>query len=84
MRGEHIAWISGQFLGKDVNFPDNNTTWRLTEVLAEKSTFFDEDPAEASAVFSCVQKKSSKTGDKAIVRVRMQYKAAYLYYQGND
>ena len=70
----HITWIGDQFRGKVVAFP-NNTTWWLIEVLAEKSFFFDEDPAEASAIFSCVQKKGSKTGDQAIVRVRMQYEA---------
>lgn len=82
-RRDHIEWISGRFLGRDVGFP-NNTTWRLTEVLAEKSTSFDEGPQEASAVFSCVQTGGSKINGEAIVRIRMQYEAAYLYHQGND
>ena len=72
MRGGHIEWIGDQLFGKDVNFP-NNTTWRLKEVLAEKSDCYDEGPAEASAVFSCVQMKGSNIGEQAIVRARMQY-----------
>lgn len=79
MRRDDVEWISGQFLCTDVTFP-NNTTWQLTDVMTEKSTFFDEGPAEASAVFPCVETGGSKPVDKAIMRIRMQHDVARLYY----
>lgn len=71
MGGEDIEWISAHFLGKDIGFP-NHTTWRLTEVLAEKDTFIDDEPAEASAVFICKQQGGTQAGREAVMRVRMQ------------
>jgi hypothetical protein len=69
---EAFKWISAQFRGKNIYFP-NNTTWCLTEVLSEKAVYFDADPAEASAVFACKQQDNQKLDCEAVVRVRMQY-----------
>lgn len=68
---EDLKWISAHFGGKDIQFP-NDTTWRLTEVLSEKAVYFDDDPAEASAVFTCIQQKGQRQSCNAVVRVRMQ------------
>jgi hypothetical protein len=51
----------------------------LTEVLSEKDVFFDEGPAEASAVFICKQQDGEQIGHEAVVRVRMQYETSYLH-----
>lgn len=71
MPGQDIDWISDHLSGKDIHFP-NHTIWRLTEVLAEKDTFIDDEPAEASAIFICKQQGGTQAGREAIVRVRMQ------------
>jgi hypothetical protein len=78
MSCEDIPWISAHLQGTDIRFP-NDTTWRLTEVLSEKDVFFDEGPAEASAVFICKQQDSEQIGHEAVVRVRMQYETSYLH-----
>jgi hypothetical protein len=78
MSCEDIQWISAHLQGTDIRFP-NDTTWRLTEVLSEKDVFFDEGPAEASAVFICKQQGGVQTGYEAVVRVRMQYETSYLH-----
>ena len=69
---QDIGWISDLLHGRDICFP-NDTVWRLTEVLSEKNVYFDDDPAEASAMFDCKQLKGQKPGCEAVIRVRMQY-----------
>jgi hypothetical protein len=71
MHSEDIEWISTHFLGKEIHFP-TDTTWCLTQVLAEKDVFFDEGPAEASAIFLCEQQGGEQPGYEAVARVRMQ------------
>ncbi len=82
MPHEDIEWISPFFLGTNIDFP-NDTTWRLTEVLAEKDTFFDEGPAEASAVFNCIQQAGPQADSRAVIRVRMQYMLPNLSHHGS-
>lgn len=85
MPSEDIPWISDCFRGKDISFP-NQTTWCLTELLAEKDVFFgdedDEDEdneedqhldAEASAVFMAKQTRGSDIGSEAVMSICMQY-----------
>lgn len=71
MSSDDIEWISAHLQGQNIHFP-NDTTWCLAEVLAEKGIFFDEGPAEASAVFTCKQQSGPNLGCEAVIRVRMQ------------
>lgn len=83
MDRERIDWISAHFLAKEIKFP-NETTWQLTRVLAEKTTYFDDEPAEASAVLSCIQKNGPQVGCEAIMRIRMQYEAAHRSHESSQ
>ncbi len=78
MPPRNTAWISDHFLSKDVSF-SCSSTWRLYRVLSEKDVYFDEGPAEASAVFAAIRRGGKQAGREAIVRVRMQYEIYYLY-----
>jgi hypothetical protein len=66
-----IEWVTAHLQGKEVRFP-SDTSCCLIEVLAEKDVFFDEGPAEASAIFTCKQQGGEQSGFEAVVRIRMQ------------
>ena len=82
MPSEDIEWISAHLRGRDICFP-NDTVWRLTKLLSEKDVRFEDDPAEASAMFDCKQQKGPKAGCEAVIRVRMQYETFHLCRQAS-
>ena len=72
---DNFAWIGKRLHGSKISFVEAGT-WEIVEKITEKACqppSYHSPPYEAVGVFICKKISGSKAGERAIMKVRIEY-----------
>lgn len=71
---QEFLWIGDYFDDHEIPFHDGLGTWHLIRKISEKTCqIWHPDPCESVAVYVCEKVGGENAGQKAIVKIRVEY-----------